>query len=128
MVKLEFFSRIVGAYESVFARSLSGGHNSGFFAFGQICRLTRRLAGRFVESESLPDEQLWHHIHTVGYGDLPRLKPTEFLQKHRLSGKLEPACRKRAQQEVLDKLHPNGALDENVWEDPKYRASWAVAP
>ena len=67
-----------------------------------------------MESESLPDEQLWHSIHTVGYGDLPRLKPTEFLQKHRLSGKLEPACRKRAQQEVHEKLHPNVPLDEVV--------------
>ena len=114
VVKLELFSRIITDYAAVFAKSLSGRKDSGFFTFGQICRYVRCLAGRIVETESLPDDKDWHGILVKDLGSCVPLKNSEFLVKLKLVRKLNTAAKHRADKDLSGRKPTEASLTDAV--------------
>ena len=94
-----------------FERSLANRRDAGLFIFGQIARVIRKICVRVMVSRCIPGSDEWYGLLTLSLSDQHVLLADDFLQRLKLSGKLDTAIRKKAAQTLSDKKFDRSSID-----------------
>ena len=95
-----------------FSLSLSGRRDRGFHSFRQLCLHLRKLAKRVVMPNALPAEEDIAGILDLDINVAPALSVTVFINRVKFGGKLDHACKLKAEVEMHDKQEEKLTLVE----------------
>ena len=114
--RLEFFKVIVQDYREAFKRFSCPRHDQDFFLCGQMLKFLHRLLRRFVERDTLPDENDWKALRQFDFIETKFLDVPSFMEKTEFRAKAMRVAKSKigVEREKSKRQKPSEAVARSV--------------
>ena len=109
---LEIFYRLARDYTTSFVVNFKQRLDRGFHVFRELRQFLFEVGRRYIRPAILPNETDHQAILNLPLPDLQALGIGDFLSRSKQNGRLDPACKAKAEAEKGDKKNEGLTLDE----------------